>query len=57
MDKPVGKNPSQKRYPKEPKDRGVRMVAGLRREDPGDQLVISRVARQPRGGAGLSPCN
>ncbi|MDA8357613.1 MAG: transposase [Actinomycetota bacterium] len=46
MDKRAGKNPSQKRYPKELKDRAVRMVAELRREDPGDTSVVSRVARQ-----------
>jgi transposase len=38
--------PSQKRYPPEMKERGVRMVEQLRREDPGDQAVIGRVARQ-----------
>ena len=37
---------SQRRYPPELKDRAVRMVHQLRREDPGDQGVISRVARQ-----------
>ena len=46
MDKPAGKSPAQKRYPTELKDRAVRMVAELRREDPGDLSVISRVARQ-----------
>ena len=46
MDKAAGKSPSQKRYPKELKDRAVRMVAELRREDPGDTSVIGRVARQ-----------
>ena len=46
MDKPAGTSPSQKRYPKELKERAVRMVGELRREDPGDQSVISRVARQ-----------
>ena len=40
------KNPSQRRYPAELKERGVRMVQELRREDPGDQSVIARVARQ-----------
>jgi transposase-like protein len=39
-------NPSQRRYPQELKDRGVRMVHQLRREDPADQGVINRVARQ-----------
>ena len=37
---------SQRRYPPELKDRAVRMVNQLRREDPGDQGVINRVARQ-----------
>ena len=37
---------SQRRYPPELKDRAIRMVQQLRREDPGDQGVISRVARQ-----------
>jgi transposase len=37
---------SQRRYPPELKDRAVRMVHQLRREDPGDQGVISRVSRQ-----------
>jgi transposase-like protein len=37
---------SQRRYPPELKDRAVRMVHQLRQEDPGDQGVISRVARQ-----------
>jgi len=36
----------QKRYPPELKERGVRMVEQLRREDPGDQGIIGRVARQ-----------
>ena len=40
------KNPSQRRYPAELKERGVRMVQELRREDPGDHSVIARVARQ-----------
>jgi transposase len=43
MDK---KRPSSKRYPLELKERAVRMVRELRLEDPGDQGVISRVARQ-----------
>ena len=43
MDK---KRPSSKRYPLELKDRAVRMVRELRLEDPGDQGVVSRVARQ-----------
>ena len=46
MDQPSGKSPSQKRYPPELKDRAVRMVQQLRREDPDDHTVISRVARQ-----------
>jgi transposase len=37
---------SQKRYPAELKERAVKMVLELRREDPGDHGVISRVARQ-----------
>jgi len=40
------KSPSQKRYPPELKERAVRMVADLRRQDPGDHGVIGRVARQ-----------
>ena len=43
MDK---KRPSSKRYPLELKDRAVRMVREARLEDPGDQGVVSRVARQ-----------
>jgi transposase len=46
MDQPSGKSPPQKRYPQELKDRAVRMVHQLRREDPADNSVISRVARQ-----------
>jgi len=46
MDKPAGKSPVQKRYPTELKERAVRMVGELRREDPADNSVISRVARQ-----------
>ena len=38
--------PSQKRYPAELKERAVRMVQDLRRQDPADNTVISRVARQ-----------
>jgi transposase len=38
--------PSQKRYPPELKERAVRMVRKLRLADPGDQGVVSRVARQ-----------
>jgi transposase len=40
------KNPSTKRYPPELKERAVRMVLDLQRQDPGDHTVISRVARQ-----------
>lgn len=40
------KNSSQKRYPAELKERAVRMVGDLRRQDPNDHGVISRVARQ-----------
>jgi transposase-like protein len=43
MDK---QHPSSKRYPAELKERAVRMVLELRREDPGDHGVINRVARQ-----------
>ena len=38
--------PSQKRYPPELKERAVRMVIDLRSQDPKDQGVITRVARQ-----------
>jgi len=41
-----GKNPAQRRYPPEIKERAVRMVFQLRREDPADQSVLARVARQ-----------
>jgi transposase len=37
---------SQKRYPAELKQRAVRMVLELRREDPGDHGVVARVSRQ-----------
>jgi len=37
---------SQKRYPRELKERAVRMVLELQREDPGDHGVVSRVSRQ-----------
>jgi len=37
---------SQKRYPPELKERAVRMVQELAREDPNDHSVIGRVARQ-----------
>lgn len=43
MDK---KQAVSKRYPEELKARAVRMVGELRRADPSDQGVISRVARQ-----------
>ena len=39
-------HPAQRRYPPELKERAVRMVHQLRREDPADQGVITRVARQ-----------
>ena len=42
----ANKNPSQRRYPPELKERAVRMAVDLRREDPGDRTVIPRVARQ-----------
>jgi transposase len=37
---------SSKRYPPELKERAVRLVGELRREDPSDPGVTSRVARQ-----------
>ena len=37
---------TQKRYPAELKERAVRMVLDLRRQDPSDNGVISRVSRQ-----------
>ena len=40
------KKPTTKRYPAELKQRAVRMVRDLQREDPGDHGVMSRVARQ-----------
>jgi transposase-like protein len=40
------KHPAQKRYPAELKERGVRLVQELRRADPADHGVVSRVARQ-----------
>jgi transposase len=43
MDK---KQAASKRYPPEMKEHAVRMVQELRREDPGDHGVISRVSRQ-----------
>jgi transposase len=42
---------SVKRYPSELKDRAVRMVEELRRDDPRDQGIITRVARQLGVGA------
>jgi len=39
-------HPAQRRYPSEIKERAVRMVQELRREDPADHTVIARVARQ-----------
>ena len=41
-----GRHPAQRRYPPEIRERAVRMVHELRREDPGDHGVIARVARQ-----------
>jgi transposase len=43
MDK---KRPTSKRYPPELKERAVRMVLDLKRADPADHTVITRVARQ-----------
>ncbi len=40
------KQPAPKRYPTELKERAVKMVQTLRREDPSDHGVASRVARQ-----------
>jgi transposase len=40
------KNLSQKRYPPELKERAVRMVLDLQRDDPDDHSILSRVARQ-----------
>ena len=40
------KKPAPKRYPDELKERAVKMVQTLRKEDPGDHGVIGRVARQ-----------
>ena len=42
----MSNNSSQKRYPDELKERAVKMVLELRRDDPGDHGVINRVARQ-----------
>lgn len=61
----MDKSPSSKRYPPELKERAVRMVGELQGADPGDQGVISRVARQlgmgtgavrEREGGALKPC-
>jgi transposase len=41
-----GQKPSLKRYPPELKERAVRMVLDVRRDDPQDHGVITRVARQ-----------
>jgi transposase len=40
------KRPTTKRYPRELKERAVKMVQELRAQDPHDKTVISRVARQ-----------
>ena len=40
------KQAGQTRYPSELKERAVRMVLDLRRTDPNDKGVVSRVARQ-----------
>jgi transposase len=42
----MSKKPTSKRYPPELKERATRMVRDLRREDPNDQGVITRVSRQ-----------
>ena len=42
----MASNSSQKRYPVELKERAVKVVFVLRRDDPGDHGVINRVARQ-----------
>ena len=42
----MANNSSQKRYLVELKERAVKMVLELRRDDPGDHGVINRVARQ-----------
>jgi transposase len=47
----MSKKPTSKRYPPELKERATRMVRDLRREDPNDQGVITRVARQLGVGA------
>ena len=45
------KQEGQTRYPSELKERAVRMVMDLKRVDPNDKSVISRVARQLGVGA------
>ena len=40
------KKSQSKRYPPELKEPAVRMVGDLRREDPGDNGVVTRVSRQ-----------
>lgn len=50
----MSKNPTAKRYPPELKERTLRMVRDLRREDPGDHGVVTRVDRQL--GVAPSPC-
>jgi transposase len=40
------KQPTSKRYPAELKERAVRLVRELRQQDPNDNTVVSRVARQ-----------
>jgi transposase len=45
------KQASSRRYPPELKERAVKMVQALQREDPADRGVISRTARQLGVGA------
>ncbi len=40
------RNPSQRRYPPELKERAVRIVQQLREEDAADHGIITRIARQ-----------
>jgi transposase len=40
------KKPSLRRYPDELKERAVKMVVDLQRQDPNDHGVINRVSRQ-----------
>ena len=47
----ASKNPSQKRYPPELRERAVRMVLDLQRADPADHSIIARVGRQLGVGA------